>query len=132
MSSVSGVTGSSVLVVEDEKPLRDIYSMILSTAGYDVYTASNGREGIEQVKTHDPDFVLLDIIMPVMNGIDFMKNVNLQEHPKMRVVVFSNNSDTGVKDEVQALGARDVVLKSEMSPSGLVALVSGQLNRLSD
>lgn len=117
----------SVLIVEDEKPLRDVYSIILSKAGYDVHTAANGREGVDQVESLNPDFVLLDIFMPVMNGIDFMKTVDLEKHPDMRVVVFSNNSDSGVKEEVCALGARDVILKSEMSPNGLVDLVHGQL-----
>lgn len=117
----------TVLVVEDEKPLRDVYSIILERAGYRVVQAANGREGVERVEADNPGFVLLDIMMPVMNGIDFMKAVDLSRHPDMKVVVFSNNSDSGVKEEICRLGARDVVLKSALSPNGLVDLVGTTL-----
>lgn len=118
---------STVLVVEDEKPLRDVYSIVLKKAGYTVESATNGREGIDKVEASEPDFVLLDIFMPVMDGVEFMRSVDLSRHPNMKVVVFSNNSDSGVRDEVCRLGARDVVLKSELSPVGLIDLVRAQL-----
>lgn len=120
-------TSGTVLVVEDEKPLRDVYSIILKKAGFTVMSASNGREGVEQVESHEPDFVLLDIFMPIMNGIEFLKTIDLKKRPSMKVVVFSNNSDSGVKDEACRLGARDVILKSDISPKSLVALIRTQL-----
>lgn len=118
---------STVLIVEDEKPLRDVYSIVLEKAGYDVLSATNGREGLEQAEKNCPDFVLLDIFMPVLDGVGFMRTLNKQKCPDMKVVVFSNNSDSGIRDEVCRLGAKEVVLKSDLSPNGLVDLVKAQL-----
>lgn len=125
--NTSPASPAHILIVEDEKSLRDVYTIILERAGYDVCTAANGLEGLDKVATCNPDFVLLDIFMPVMGGIEFMKQVNLHAHPDMRVVVFSNNSDSSVKDEVFELGAHAAVVKSEMAPNNLIELVREQL-----
>ena len=58
-----------ILVVEDEESLRLLYEEELKAEGYEVLTAGNGREAIQQLETGKPDLVLLDIVMPVMDGM---------------------------------------------------------------
>lgn len=112
-----------VLIVEDEQVLQDVYKLVLTSAGYDVHTADNGLEGLLQLKAVNPDIVLLDIFMPLMDGKEFMRNVDLKDYPDTKIVIYSNLSDTETQEEMLGLGAKKFVLKSSMAPHDLIALV---------
>jgi CheY-like chemotaxis protein len=116
-----------ILIVEDEKDLRDVYEVILRHAGYEICTSANGKEGLEEVKNCQPDLVLLDIFMPVMDGRGFMESIDLKEYPHMNVVVFSNTSDDGLIGDMLKLGAEKVVTKADLSPTDLTVLVEPYL-----
>jgi DNA-binding response OmpR family regulator len=113
-----------ILIVEDELALQEAYKIILSSQGYHIVTANNGAEGLLALKKFEPDLVLLDIFMPVMDGKEFLKNFNNKDYPTTKVIVYSNLSDQTVEVEVIELGADKYVLKSSMTPSDLVNLVS--------
>ena len=112
-----------ILLVEDEVLLQDVYKLVLSSQGYSVYVAGNGREGISLLNQHQPHVVLLDIFMPVMDGKDFLRNIDTKAFPDTKIIVYSNLVDDGVEQEMLALGADQVVLKSTMAPKDLVALM---------
>ena len=112
-----------ILLVEDEVLLQDVYKLVLSSQGYSVYVAGNGREGISLLNQHQPNVVLLDIFMPVMDGKDFLRNIDTKAFPDTKIIVYSNLVDDGVEQEMLALGADQVVLKSTMAPKDLVALM---------
>lgn len=117
----------SVLVIEDEKVLQDVYSLILSSNGYKVYTADNGKEGLNQLKLQLPDLVILDIFMPVMDGRELLQNYDKASYPNTTIVVFSNTSDTKIRQEVLRNGADKFVQKSSLAPLDLLNLVNGYL-----
>lgn len=112
-----------ILLVEDEVLLQDVYKLVLSSQGYAVFVAGNGREGITLLNQHQPHVVLLDIFMPVMDGKDFLRNIDTKAFPDTKIIVYSNLVDDGVEQEMLALGADRVVLKSTMAPKDLVALM---------
>jgi len=114
----------SVLIVEDEKVLRDVYELIIRTLGYTVYTASNGIEGLKQLKKHKPDIMLLDIFMPIMDGQEVLRNLNKADFPNIKIVVCSNMSDSKVTQEVLDNGADKFVLKSSIGPNELKSLIN--------
>lgn len=114
---------TSVLIVEDEKALRDVYELIITSLGCRVYTASNGIEGLEQLKKHKPDIMLLDIYMPVMDGQEVLRNLNKTDFPNVKIVVCSNMSDSKVIQEVLDNGADKFVLKSSIGPTELKSLI---------
>lgn len=114
----------TVLIVEDEIVLQDVYKLILTTKGYDVVTANNGQEGLRALKKTNPTLVLLDLFMPVMDGREFMRNVDLNDFPDTKIIVNTNNSDRALEKEMKQLGAEKFVLKSEMTPRDLVDLVA--------
>lgn len=118
----------SVLIVEDETVLQDVYKLVLSTAGYKVHTAGNGAEGLSLLKKTKPDLILLDIFMPVLDGKEFLKNFNKDDFPDTKIIVYSNLHDPETKKEVFQLGADDFVLKSDIGPADLISLVSEQVN----
>lgn len=112
-----------VLIVEDEKVLQDVYKLVLSSKGFDVHTADNGFDGLQKLKVVNPDLVLLDIFMPIMDGKEFMRNIDIANYPDTKIVVFSNLSDVETQKEMLDLGAKKFVLKSTMAPQDLVTLV---------
>ncbi len=114
---------TSVLIVEDEKVLRDVYELIVKSLGCTVYTAKNGIEGLEQLKKHKPDIMLLDIYMPVMDGQEVLRNLNRTDFPNVKIVVCSNMSDRKIIQEVLDNGADRFVLKSSLGPNDLKSLI---------
>ncbi|MDL2363089.1 MAG: response regulator [Patescibacteria group bacterium] len=113
----------SILIVEDEQILQDVYKLVLSSKGYTVHTANNGAEGLMQLAAVKPNVVLLDIFMPVMDGKEFMRNVDMSEYPDTRIIVYTNLSDTKTQEEMLELGASEFVLKSSMTPRDLLMLI---------
>jgi diguanylate cyclase len=82
-----------VLIVEDEKPIRELLDDFLSDEGFDTLLAENGQRGIELARTEQPDLVLMDLMLPLLDGFAAMRA--LKEDPETRkipVVVMSANS----------------------------------------
>lgn len=77
-----------ILVVDDDDALRSIISRALSRQGYDVVEAPDGRRGMAQVDADGADLVITDILMPVMEGIEFIDHLR-REHPTVPVVAMS-------------------------------------------
>ena len=111
-----------ILIVEDEKPLQDVYRLILHTHGYETLIADNGLEALEHLKLSSPELILLDINMPKMNGLEFMKEF-VKLKLKIKVIVLSNMSYSDQIDEVMKLGATESVTKAKTGPAELLALV---------
>lgn len=114
-----------ILVVEDEKVLNDAYQQILKKEGHQVATASNGEEALKETEKQEPDIILLDILMPKMNGIEFLRAYKLKDkHPHTDVVILSNlDMDKEIK-EAYDLGASRYILKAVTSPQQLAVLVN--------
>ena len=117
-----------VLIVEDEQALQDVFKIILTLSGHKVLTANDGVEGLQSIEKHQPDLVLLDIFMPRMNGKEVLKRIDRAKHPKMKIVVYSNLSDSDTEQEVLASGADKFVLKSSMTPQELAHMVNEVVN----
>ena len=118
-----------VLIVEDERALNEAYQMILRTSGFEVAVAYDGKEALEVAAEIEPALILLDLRMPRMDGIGFLKEYRLkQEHPKVKVIVFSNYDMQKEIDEAYSLGAERYILKAWASPKELVQVVKNALN----
>lgn len=118
---------SNILIVEDETILSDAYSIILNHHGHITEVATNGVEALEKLKTFKPDLILLDLLMPTMDGIGFLKAYKRDPGKSPHIIVYSNLYDARKEAEVRALGAVKIVLKSSITPNGLVELVTEQL-----
>ena len=119
----------TILIIEDEKELQDVYKLILTLGGHTVLTASNGIEGLRSIETHCPDCVLLDIFMPKLSGKELLKKLDKTRHPNMKIVVYSNLSDFETEQEVLSNGADKCILKSSMTPQELVQMVNEVMSR---
>lgn len=115
---------SRVLIVEDEKVLQDVYKLILSSKGFEVETANNGFECLQQLKASAPDVVLLDLFMPVMDGKEVLQNIDVKDYPDTKFIIYTNLYDKETEAVMLQLGAHKVVLKANMAPNELVDLVT--------
>ncbi len=101
------VTRKRVLLVDDEQAILRVFSIQLRVSGYEVITALSGQEALELVDSAKPDIMLLDIIMPGVDGFEVLKK--LRSNSQLPVIVFSARSDNAVK--AVALGANDFLAK---------------------
>ena len=114
----------NILIAEDERDLNDAYSMILKSAGYSVRAASDGKQALDYIKREgDPDIILLDLRMPVMAGIEFLKKYNAPSHPDTTIILFSNYEVQREVDEAFDLGVHRYILKSLVSPKELIRII---------
>jgi CheY-like chemotaxis protein len=112
-----------ILIVEDEEVLRDSYEMILSTEPYEVDVAVNGEEALKKVRQQDYDLILLDLMMPVMDGPTFMEQYAVDEAVPSKIIILSNLSAGKELARALELGARGNALKASLSPKQLIAMV---------
>lgn len=123
---------TNILLVEDEQYLRELYQEILIEQGYKVETASDGEEGFNKVKQGGWDLVVLDIILPKMNGLEIMRKLKNEPplRPNKKVVFLTNlDKDEEIKEALQ-LGD-GYFIKSQITPGSLVNELKSYLNPLS-
>ena len=119
---------ATILIVEDENALNQAYQIILRQAGYKVVSAYDGEDALQKAADHKPDLILLDLRMPHMDGLNFLRHYNLkQQHPDVKVVVFSNYDIQQDIDEAYDQGADRYILKAWASPKELLKVVSDTL-----
>lgn len=120
----------TILIVEDEQALNNAYKMILEAEGYNVLSAFNGTEALEITKETEPDLILLDLRMPEVSGIDFLKEYDPKhKHPKVKIIIFSNLDMQSEIDEAYSLGADRYMLKAWASPKELAKLVKATFKK---
>ncbi len=118
---------AKILIVEDEALLNEAYETVLKHEGYEVYKAFNGVEALEILKSKVPDLILLDLRMPKMDGLTFLSELQKQDHPDYKIIVFSNYDVQKDIDSSFDLGATHYVLKAYASPKELVRIVRNSL-----
>ena len=116
-----------ILIIDDEYSVAEVVEAILTDAGHEVVTASNGRQGLERAKEKRPDLVLLDFMMPIMGGPSTIKA--LREEPGLRdipVVVMSSLPESTVTRS--AMGEYVAFLRKPFKLRDVVDVVSGALS----
>jgi len=117
-----------VLVVDDEQRILNFLSSKLRASGYEVLTAGNGAEALEQVQAQEPDLVVLDVMMPKMDGFESLKE--LRAFSPVPVIILSAKGTNVDKVKGLDLGADDYLAKP-FSPDELVARIEAVRRRLS-
>jgi len=119
-----------VLIIEDEKILIELLEKKIKEEGYEVFTSLNGKEGLELIKEVKPDLVLLDIIMPKLNGYEVMEEMNkLQEFnlKKIPVIIVSNSGQPVEIERALNLGVRDYLIKAQFDPKEVIDKIRKQI-----
>lgn len=117
------MAGERVLVIDDSPTITKVVQLVLTKAGYDVHTAPDGEAGLNAVRSDRPDVILLDFVMPKMNGYQFCRE--LTADPKLRdipVVLMSAKGDQVGERFVKVMGIVDYITKP-FSPEAITAVV---------
>jgi len=122
-----GVKQFRILLVDDEERVLNFLRSKLKVAGYEVLTASNGHDALEEAQAQEPDLIVLDILMPRMDGFDTLKE--LRRFSSVPVIILSARRDDTDKIKGLSLGADDYLAKP-FNPDELVARIESIKRRL--
>ncbi|MDA0374768.1 MAG: response regulator [Planctomycetota bacterium] len=130
---VGSKTAPRVLVVEDDEPIRSLVERTLEDAGFAVDAAENGQVGLERVAAGRPDLVLLDLMMPVMDGFEFLTRLRESaDHREIPVVILTAKELTAEEQNFLTARTAAVVAKGGGALEGIVARVRSSIEAGSD
>ena len=118
-----------ILFIEDEPSLQKTFGEILKQEGYEVVSALDGETGLRLVKEKKPDLILLDLILPEMNGFDVLKKI--KEDPEIKeipVIVLTNLEGVADVDKAIELGATTYLVKAQYNLEEVVGKIKKMLN----
>jgi DNA-binding response OmpR family regulator len=118
-----------ILVVEDDRYLSGAYKVKLLKMGFEVQTAGDGEEALTVLKTFRPDLILLDLVMPVMDGFATLEQIKKNDELKSIPVLIATN--LGQKEDIEKglkMGAIDYLVKTDTSIDDFVSKIQGILN----
>ena len=117
---------TKILVIDDEQSIRKLVSAYLRPEGYEVYTASDGTSGLKAARAYKPDLVVLDIMLPGMDGVELLSQ--LRRESDVYVIMLTAKAEETDKIVGLSVGADDYVTKP-FSPRELVARIKAALRR---
>lgn len=118
----------TVLIVEDELDVRELYRDLLSDNGFNVLLATNGREALIVARENKWDLMLLDIMLPEIDGLSVLEEV--KRIHKKPVLIISNLNNDDIISRATDLGTDGYVVKSELNPKQFIVEVKKHLNLL--
>lgn len=116
-----------ILLVEDEEVLRDTYQIIISTQPYILDVVPNGQAALNQCEKRQYDLILVDLMMPVMSGVQFLERFMPIKPSDTRVIVLSNLSSGKDYERALELGVDRITLKADTTPKELLSTIRYQL-----
>jgi DNA-binding response OmpR family regulator len=119
----------TILIIEDEIALRELYKKKFELEKFNVITAFDGEDGIRKIKNAIPDVVLLDLFLPKLTGFDVLKEVKSNPELKNIPVVVLTNISVDVEDLLNNWGATDFILKANATPEDVVVRVNQVLSK---
>ncbi len=117
-------TKAHILITEDNVDIQAIYQAKLLSEGYDVASASDGKEAFVRIREQMPDLILLDIIMPGMDGLEFLRKAAKEKSlAGVPIVVMTNLGQDEDRVQCEKLGATKFLIKTEISIDDLANMV---------
>ncbi len=121
---------TKIIIVDNNQGTCDLYADTLKCAGYDVECLNDEEQAVARICKEQPDLVLLDILMPKINGLHLLDLIlNDPCHKQTIVAMLTQVSDRGIRDKALALGAKDYIIKSETDMDELLKRIDGLLSQ---
>lgn len=115
---------NTILIVEDDPLISRLYQQAFQFDGYNVVLSHNGADGLEKVRSVKPTLVLLDIMLPKMNGFELLEKIkNDQDTKKIPVIMLTNITDEREAQRALVLGAVKYIMKSSYKPKQITEMV---------
>jgi CheY-like chemotaxis protein len=116
----------TILIVEDDPYVQRFYDRLFKQHEYSVVLASGGEEGLAKARELKPALILLDVMMPGMNGIEVLEKLKSDPETKdLTVIMLTNVDEDDMVKKAAQLGARDFIVKADATGEALVAIVNG-------
>ena len=110
-----------ILIVEDDNFVAEVYFAKLTEMGYEAILAQNGEEGIATLKKDKIDMILLDILMPIMNGMEMLEEIKKREDWKnIPVILLTNVGEKESIQKVREMGVKNYLIKSHFTPAEVI------------
>lgn len=117
-----------IAIIEDDQAISQMYRIKFETEGYDVETASNGKLGLELAEKMRPDIILLDLMMPEMNGDEMLTKLRATAWGKnIKVIILTNVGEQEAPETLKEHGVRRFIVKAEMTPRQVAEMVKAEL-----
>lgn len=115
---------AKILIIEDDPLMQRMYQKAFSFDGYEVQVAGDGIEGLDKVRSEKPTIILLDVMMPKMNGLEVLSKLKADpELKKIPVIMLTNLAGSSDAEKALSLGAVKYIIKSEQEPKAVVQMV---------
>lgn len=122
----------TVLLIEDDEYIQKAYRIGLGDAGFKVISARDGKEGLEKVSSAKPDIILLDLVMPVMDGFEFLKRIKEDGNFKsIPVIILSNLAQGPDIERAREMGAVDYLIKTDFWMEEVIKKVNSYIKEKS-
>jgi DNA-binding response OmpR family regulator len=119
---------AKIAIIEDDQAIGQMYRLKFDAEGYEVETAANGKLGLELAEKMRPDIILLDLMMPEMNGDEMLEKMRATEWGKdIKVIILTNVGEQEAPEIIKRLGARRFIVKAEMTPRQVFEMVQAEL-----
>ena len=119
---------AKIAIIEDDLAISQMYRIKFEAEGMTVETAENGKLGLELVENMKPDIILLDLMMPEMNGDEMLQKLRATSWGKdIQVVILTNMGEQEIPQGVKDLGVSAVILKADMTPRQVAEVIKKQL-----
>jgi len=113
-----------VLIIEDEKSIRTMYAEILTDEGFEVLEEGDGMSGLNRALDGDWDVLLLDIMLPRLDGVELLKKLKNNPGTSSKpIIILSNLADPSIKKNCINLGAKEFLIKSDIVPSDVIIAI---------
>lgn len=121
---------AKIAIIEDDQAISQMYRIKFEAEGFTVETAENGKVGLALAEAMKPDVILLDLMMPEMNGDEMLEQLRKTTWGKsIKVVILTNMGEQEVPEDVKKQGVSAIVLKADMTPRQVAELVKAQLKK---
>lgn len=119
---------TKIAIIEDDQAIAQMYRLKFEAEGYEVETAENGVLGLQLIDKMRPDIVLLDLMMPEMNGDEMLEKLRQTDHGKdMPVIILTNMGEQEAPAIVTDLKVRRFIVKADMTPRQVAEMVKQEL-----
>ena len=127
------MNNAKIAIVEDDVAIANMYRIKFETEGFQVELAENGLVGLKMIEEFKPDILLLDVMMPEMNGDEMLEKLRAEVWGKdLPVIVLTNLGKQEAPDRLKALNVNSYIVKAEMTPRQVADFVKKKLSELDE
>lgn len=119
----------TVAFVDDDECLVEMYEKKLTLANYKVLTAKDGKEGLKKIMSSNPDLIILDLVMPNLDGFELFKRIKTVNKTGVPVIAFTNLNSEGDRKEALKIGFSDYWIKSNYTPAQFIEKIKSLMTK---